>query len=165
MLSYRAHGSVGLRSSIFYAITLCIRAFHMTSIVISLYFKQENCETLISPYNWGQMKHCQSELVSYKVEWFCSPAVFSRWPGPLFISLCLSVSLLCLSLSFVLILFFSFFFKEKLYSTGPGGEGCIIRVPIVANYSCCKCILSTCCLPFGMLETSSSTSHKRASAF
>lgn len=26
----------------------CIRAFHMTSIVISLYFKQENCETLIS---------------------------------------------------------------------------------------------------------------------
>lgn len=51
MLSQRAHGSVGLRSWIFYAITLCIRVFHMTSIVVSLYFKQENCETLISLYN------------------------------------------------------------------------------------------------------------------
>ena len=51
MLSYRAHGSVGLRSWIFYTITLCVRAFHMTSIVVSLYFKQENCETLISLYN------------------------------------------------------------------------------------------------------------------
>lgn len=35
----------------FYPITVCIRAFHMTSIVVSLYFKQENCETLISRYN------------------------------------------------------------------------------------------------------------------
>lgn len=81
MLSWRAHGSVGLRSWIFYTITPCYRAFHMTSIVVSLYFKQENCETLISLYNWGRMKRCQSQLVSCKVEWFCSLAGFSRWPG------------------------------------------------------------------------------------
>lgn len=66
----------------------------MTSIVVSLYFKQENCETLISLYNWGRMKHCQSELVSCKVEWFCSLAVFSRWPGlSLFLSFSLSACL------------------------------------------------------------------------
>lgn len=58
----------------------------MTSIVVSLYFKQENCETLISLYNWGRMKRCQSQLVSCKVEWFCSLVGFSRWPRPLFIS-------------------------------------------------------------------------------
>lgn len=75
MLSQRAHG-VGLRPWIFYAITLCIRAFHMASIVVSLYFKQENSETLISPYNCGRMKRCQSELVSCKVEWFCTLSSF-----------------------------------------------------------------------------------------
>lgn len=92
VLSKRAHGSFGLRSWIFYAIALCIKAFHMTSIVISLYFKQENCETLISPYNWGQMKLCQLELVLHKVERFCSRAVCSRWPGFSFLYFTLSCS-------------------------------------------------------------------------
>lgn len=92
VLSKRAHGGFGLRSWIFYAIALCIKAFHMTSVVISLYFKQENCETLISQYNWGQMKLCQSELVLHKVERFCSRAVCSRWPGfSLFFTLSCSV--------------------------------------------------------------------------
>lgn len=107
----------------------------MTSIVVSLYFKQENCETLISLYNWGRMKHCQSELVSCKVEWFCSLAVFSWWPSlSLYFSLfspSVSVSLFSLlSSSFVLI---SFFEKQRkgLCSRGPGGEG----ASIVANYS------------------------------
>lgn len=66
----------------------------MTSIVVLLYFKQENCEILISLYNWGWMKHCQSRLVSYKVEWFCSLAGFSWWSGLfLFFSFSLSLSL------------------------------------------------------------------------
>lgn len=40
------------------------------------------------------MKHCQSRLVSYKVEWFCSLAGFSWWSGLfLFFSFSLSLSL------------------------------------------------------------------------
>lgn len=56
------------------------------------------------------MKHCQSELVSRKVEWFCSLAVFSWWPSlSLYFSLffpSVSVSLFPLfSFSFVLVPF------------------------------------------------------------
>lgn len=93
MLSQRAHGSVGLRPWIFYTITLCIRAFHMASIVVSLYFKQENCETLISPYNCGRMKRCQSELVSCKVEWFFSLSSFHGGLAPLYFSFSFTLSL------------------------------------------------------------------------
>lgn len=97
----------------------------MTSIVVSLYFKQENCETLISLYNWGWMKRCQSQLVSCKVEWFCSLAGFSWWPG---LSLFLSVSV-CLFPCSLLALCSSLFWRaeKRLYLRRPGGEGCIIR--------------------------------------
>lgn len=107
----------------------------MTSIVVLLYFKQENCEILISLYNWGWMKHCQSQLVSYKVEWFCSLAGFSWWSALFwFFSFSLSLSLqmlfpAVLSFSFLLIPFLKS--REKGCGGGPGGEGCIIS----ANYS------------------------------
>lgn len=100
----------------------------MTSIVVSLYFKQENCGTLISLYNWGRMKHCQSELVSRKVEWFCSLAVFSRWPG---LSLFLSVSV-CLFLCSLLALCSSLFFFEK-HRKGSTREGQEVRVALLEH--------------------------------
>lgn len=70
------------------------------------------------------MKHCQSELVSCKVEWFCSLAVFSWWPS---LSLFLSFSPLSLSLfsllssSFVLVPFLKS--REK----GSAREGQEVR--------------------------------------
>lgn len=130
MLSWRAHGSAGLRSWIFYTITPCNGAFHMTSIVVSLYFKQENCETLISLYNWGRMKRCQSQLVSCKVEWFCSLAGFSWWPG-LSSFLPASVCPFCRSRS-ALCARFHWRAEKKALVKKAWGEGCIIR----ANYSC-----------------------------
>lgn len=85
----------------------------MTSIVVLLYFKQGNCEILISPYNWGWMKHCQSQLVSYKVEWFCSLAGFSWVVWSLFyFSLFLCLCLFKCSFSFFAGLF-SFFFAHS----------------------------------------------------
>lgn len=81
----------------------------MTSIVVLLYFKKEKCEILISLYNWGWMKHCQSQLVSYKVE--CSLAGFSWWSGFfLFFSFSLSLSL---QMFFPAGLFFSSFLKSR----------------------------------------------------
>lgn len=143
--------------------TLCIRAFHMTSIVISLYFKQENCETLISCYNWGQMKRCQSELVSCKVEWFCSLAVFSRWPG---LSLFLSISVCPFPCS-LLALCASFFFlwktEKRLCSPGPGGEGRVIRAsmwPITVVQ-----VLGTCCMWFDCGRPAAGSNHPQASPF
>lgn len=81
------------------------------------------------------MKHCQSQLVSYKVEWFCSLAGFSWWSG-LFIFLFFFVSVSSNALScwtfFVLIPFLKS--REKALVERPGGEGCIIT----ANYSCVR---------------------------
>ncbi len=56
---------------------------------------------------------------------------------PLFISLFLSGSV-CLFPCSLLALCSSLFWKaeKRLYSRGPGGEGCVIRASIVANYSC-----------------------------
>lgn len=67
------------------------------------------------------MKHCQSALVSCKVEWFCSLPVFSRWPGLSYFPLSLRLSL---PLSSVLVPFLK---KQRKSSTGPGGEGRVIR--------------------------------------
>lgn len=133
----------------------------MTSIVVSLYFKQENCETLISLYNWGRMKRCQSELVSCKVEWFCSLAVFSWWPG---LSLFLSVSV-CRFPCSLLALCSSLFWKaeKRLYTRGPGGEGCVIRASIVANYSCASAcsVPAACGLAVGDQQWAPTTSRPR----
>lgn len=52
------------------------------------------------------MKHCQSELVSCKVEWFCSLAAFSWWPSlPLLLSFFPSISFCSAPCSFVLVTF------------------------------------------------------------
>lgn len=71
------------------------------------------------------MKHCQSELVSCKVEWFCSLAVFSWWPSlSLYFSLFSSLPLSLLSLlssSFVLVPFLKS--REK----GSAREGQEVR--------------------------------------
>lgn len=78
------------------------------------------------------MKHRQSQLVSYKVEWLCSLAGFSWWSASPFLCLCL------FKCSFLLYFFFFFFAhpyseeQRKGCGGGPGGEGCIIT----ANYSC-----------------------------
>lgn len=120
----------------------------MTSIVVLLYFKQENCEILISLYNWGWMKLCQSQLVSYKVQWFCSLAGFH---GGL-LSFYFAPLLRLFKCSFLL--YFSFFFfwcsslfwraEKRLWCWGPGGAGCIIT----ANYSC----VCADCLPAAAVE-------------
>lgn len=131
----------------------------MTSIVVSLYFKQENCETLISLYNWGRMKRCQSELVSCKVKWFCSLAVFSWWPGSLYLYLSLSVCLFSCSLS-ALCSSLSWKAEKRLYLRGPGGEACIIRASTVANYS--ECMLTTCCMQSGYGKPAVGSNHQQA---
>lgn len=108
----------------------------MTSIVVLLYFKQENCEILISLYNWGWMKHCQSQLVSYKVEWFCSLAGFSWWSALFwFFSSSLSLSLQML---FPAVLFLFFFLlipflksREKAAVEGPEVRVALLQ-PITA---------------------------------
>lgn len=117
----------------------------MTSIVVLLYFKQENCEILISLYNWGWMKHCQSQLVSYKVEWFCSLAGFSWWSGLfLFFSFSLSLSLQML---FPAGLFFFFFFahpfsEEQRKSSGRDGPE--VRVALLQPIRV-VCVHTRCC--------------------
>lgn len=117
----------------------------MTSIVVLLYFKQENCEILISLYNWGWMKHCQSQLVSYKVEWFCSLAGFSWWSGLfLFFSFSLSLSLQML---FPAGLFFFFLLISFLKSR----EKALVErarrwgLYYYSQLQLCAYILSTCC--------------------
>lgn len=101
----------------------------MTSIAVSLYFKQENCETLISLYNWGRVKRCQSQLVSYKVEWFCSLVGFSWWPDcSLFFSWSLAVSILALWRA-----------EKRLCWRRPRSEYCII----IAQYN----LVSVCSVP------------------
>lgn len=113
----------------------------MTSIVVLLYFKQENCEILISLYNWGWMKHCQSQLVSYKVEWFCSLAGFSWWSG-LFIFLFFFVSVSSNALSC-----WTFFcahpFSEE-QRKGSGREARRWGLHYYSQLQLCAYILSTC---------------------
>lgn len=155
MLSLRAHGNAGLRSWIFYAITLCIRAFHMTSIVISLYFKQENCETLISLYNWGQMKHCQSALVSCKVEWFCSLLSFHGGLASLIFSVSPSVSSsqLCAS---------PFSEKQRKSCTRRGRE---VRIALLEQLQSRRSMLCTCSLDSGCMRTTPDSNQWQASPF
>lgn len=116
--------------------TLYIRAFHMASIVISLYFKQENCETLISQYNCRRMKRCQLELDSCKVEWFCSLSSFHGGLALLCVCLCLCLSLPLLSE----LRAHPFLYKteKKLVSREPRGEGCIIKSANCSQLQLCK---------------------------
>lgn len=121
----------------------------MTSIVVLLYFKQENCEILISLYNWGWMKHCQSQLVSYKVEWFCSLAGFSWWSVLfLFFSFSLSLSLQMLFPADFFI-FFLFFFCSSLLLKSR--EKALVetarrwRLHYYSQLQLCAYILVTCC--------------------
>lgn len=79
------------------------------------------------------MKHCQSQLVSYKVEWFCSLAGFSWWSALFgFFSHSLSPSLQMLFPA-VLFLFFFFFLLIPFLKSGEKAvvEGPEVRVALL----------------------------------